>query len=89
MQSDEMYNALYQIGFEVGGNLLNKYWLPNYKFKKDFEKFNKIFQENYVIGFQIRTEFLSLNDVEIFTKCALEIEQSYLKRNIKHKSVIW
>ena len=88
-QSTEMYEGLFQIGFEVGGNLLNRYWIPNYKFKNDFERFNKIFKDNYIIGIQIRTEFLNPSDSEIFTKCAFEIEQNYLKKDIKHKSVKW
>ena len=89
LQSPEIYEGLSQIGFEVGGNLLNKYWIPNYKFNDDFEKYNSIFKENYVVGLQIRTEFLNSDDIEIFTKCAFGIEKNYLNKNTNHKSVKW
>ena len=63
--------------------------IPNYKFNDDFEKYNNIFKENYVVGLQIRTEFLNSDDIEIFTKCAFGIEKNYLNKNTNHKSVKW
>ncbi len=67
----------------MGGNLLNRHWLPK-KFLLD--KINKIyetkFRSHFVIGIQFRTYYLNVKkDVDVFLKCALQIEENYMKNN--------
>ena len=90
--SDEKTQNLFMIGFEVGANLLNKIIIPKPNIQ---EKINEIYRNeflnNFVIGIQLRTEFL---DVEMdklkFLNCALQIENEYLTVNKNNsKPVKW
>jgi hypothetical protein len=70
---------IFKIGFEVGGNLLNRMWRPKKSIMDDVRKFfEKYFRNNFVIGIQLRYHYLSHKDTEKFIKCALDIEQEYL-----------
>jgi hypothetical protein len=74
----EIEDGLFQIGYEVAGNLLNKYWKPVESIQSliDHYYFNE-FKSNYMIGIQIRTEFLKSNqEVDKFIECAKWIEAS-------------
>ena len=81
--SDELHDKLFQIGFEVGGNLLRRHWIPKkYILDKINELYSKHFKNNFVIGMQIRTHYLNTNkDVRVFVDCAFDIENNYLKAN--------
>ena len=70
---------IFQIGFEVGGNLLNRMWQPKNSIKYDVRRFfEKYFRNNFVIGIQLRYHYLSHKDTEKFINCSLEIEKDYL-----------
>ena len=76
----ELQDKLFQIGFEVGGNLLNKYWKPNLKIQNLIQTYiEKEFKDNFIIGIQIRTEFLvnKNNDLNKFFDCAKWIESTF------------
>ena len=87
--------ALFKVGFEVGGNLLNRIWTPNKRISDIVNKFvESNFKDNFVIGIQLRYHYLM--DGELFTyrfiNCALQIENDYLfNANFtrKYKSVKW
>ena len=69
-------DSLFQIGFEFAGHVLNKYWLlkPNIKEKiSDFIK--QKFSGNFIIGLQLRFNYLNHEDIQTFIKCAFEIEK--------------
>jgi len=70
---------IFKIGFEVGGNLLNRMWQPKNSIKYDVRRFyEKYFRNNFVIGIQLRYHYLSHKDTEKFINCSLEIEKDYL-----------
>lgn len=80
--NDQNYNenkkleSLFQIGFEFAGHVLNNYWFlkPNIELKvKNFIKKN--FLGNFIIGMQIRFDFLNQKDINRFINCALKIER--------------
>ena len=90
--SEELHDKLFRIGFEVGGNLLNKYWLPRkYLIDKINNLYKKNFKTNYVIGIQFRTIYLDIKkDIDIFIKCALDVEKIYFKLNKNNsKPIKW
>jgi len=73
---------IFQIGFEVGGNLLNRMWRPKKSIMEDVRKyFEKYFRNNFVIGIQLRYLYLNKQDINKFINCALEIEKDYLLRS--------
>lgn len=66
------------IGFEVGHRLIQKFWKLNANFNRIIEDFyNKKFRGFFIIGIQIRTQFLKRNDSDLksFINCALQIEK--------------
>ena len=69
---------LYQIGFEFAGHVLNNYWLLNSNLKRKAAKFvqKNRFKESFIIGIQMRFEYLNETDIEAFAKCAFEIEKN-------------
>jgi hypothetical protein len=80
---------LFKVGFEVGGNLLNKFWRPN-RYIRDKVDFylEKEFKDNFVIGIQLRYFYLNrLFDTMKFIDCALQIENEHgLKNNFNKNS---
>ena len=76
---------LLQVGFEVGGNILNQLWIPNSSILDYVDYFyNKEFKGYYVIGFQLRFEYLeneAKKDINKFLKCAMKIEKDYIRSN--------
>ena len=87
---DEKMDSLFQIGFEVGGSLLNKFWLPKKSLVDVIDYYlNKEFKNSYVIGIQLRNQYLDLkNDLDKFYNCALELEEN-VKQSNKNKTVKW
>lgn len=77
---------LFKVGFEVGGNLLNRIWRPNKVVTQEIDYYlNKYFKNSFVIGIQLRYGdgnpnqiYLSENDTSKFIECALDIEREYL-----------
>lgn len=70
------------IGFQVAHRLVNKFWVLNVNFSKSVEQVYKSnFERNYVIGIQIRYQFLKKNETNLnsFFQCALQIQKSNLK----------
>ena len=69
-------NSVLEVGFEVGGNLLAKYWKPNAKLSALTKKYDKMFDEYFMIGLQVRTEFVDFEEeFRLFLECAFHIEQ--------------
>lgn len=63
------------IGFEYAGSILNNYWRLNKRMQEkvdDFYRHN--FEGAFVIGMQLRFEYLNMTDVETFLNCARNIE---------------
>lgn len=78
----EKQEKLFQVGFEVGGNLLNRVWLPNKQINQEKETYlNEMFKSHIVIGIQLRYLYLDENeeeeDVNKFIECAKQIEMEY------------
>ena len=75
------------IGFLVGGELLNKIWLPNDDLKRKIQFYlDEYFAKNYVIGFQLRygdPNLPYLNeqiDTIKFINCAIKIERDHFEK---------
>jgi len=84
LDENKKQEKLFQVGFEVGGNVLNRFWIPNEQIKKDKEKYlNEIFKSHIVIGIQLRFFYLDENgdDILKFIDCAKHIEKEFLLRN--------
>jgi hypothetical protein len=76
--NEALAQALLQIGFEVGGNLLNLLWIPKVYIQSQVDRFVSLnFNGFFVIGLQIRTDFLNIEnirkDLKKFFKCAYMI----------------
>ncbi|CAF1088724.1 unnamed protein product [Brachionus calyciflorus] len=86
MSEEEKIHRLYMIGFEVGSNLFNKVWVINQKFMNEInEIYDENFKNNFVIGMQLRYDYLSDNDISKFIQCAKYIQEI----NEKKKNVKW
>lgn len=89
---NEKQERIFQIGFEVGGNLLNRFWRPNQQIMNDVEAYlSEMFKNKIVIGFQLRYLYLNDYDQEKFINCALDVEQEYLlsDKNLSSNSFKW
>ena len=74
---DERVDSVLQIGFEVGGNLLNRLWVPKRILRDRIEHYwTSGLKGYYVIGIQIREYYLSALDRPLFVDCAHDIEKS-------------
>jgi hypothetical protein len=94
MDSSDKQHALFKVGYEVGGNLLNLIWMPKAHLKKTIDFYiEKEFKDNFVIGIQLRYHYLNkIMDVHKFIECALQIEQQYLmlhSETNKTKNIRW
>ena len=93
-----------RVGFEAGGNMLNKYWLPNHKLRTFIAHYKaKYFDTHYVIGVQFRFEFFGIPAAKLnasdcpllfFERCAHNIERQWLLDNSSSSSkpkdkVLW
>ena len=83
--------------FEVGGNLLNKMWIPNDIILAEINDYlENIFKENFMIGIQLRYSSKYIDeekDTEKFMKCSQQITRDVqqLTKNFseKYKDVKW
>ena len=89
MTIEQKGELLLSIGFEFAGYALNKYWhLKPYMAEKVNWYVRNKFRPHFVIGLQIRVEFLEKSDIDLFVRCALSIEDK--KRNyIGNQLVRW
>ncbi|CAF0871454.1 unnamed protein product [Brachionus calyciflorus] len=72
----QVIDKLYAIGFEVAHNLLNKLWTLKSKFKYQIEKFQQDNFKNYfIIGIQLRSDYMKYRDLKLFIRCARYIEK--------------
>ena len=73
---DFKLNSVLQVGYEVGGNILNKMWIPKLNLRERIDVyFRQQFKDFYVIGIQLRFRYLdSKKDTLAFIKCAMLIE---------------
>jgi hypothetical protein len=79
----EKQERLLSVGYELGGNLLNRVWRPAKVINDDVEKYyEKYFKNNFVIGIQLRYQYLDKEDTKTFIDCALDIEKNYLAYNL-------
>lgn len=78
--NDIAIDVLYQTGFELAHNIIKHFWKPKKFILKKAAKFEaKHFKGFFVIGVQIRTEFLDLEDLSMFIKCAHKIEKEIVR----------
>lgn len=86
--SSERLESIFAIGFEFAGHVLNNYWLANEYIQENVDLFyENEFRDFFVIGLQMRFTYLSNSEVEVFLKCALQIENEYKRNNIRSKEV--
>ena len=87
--NEEQLRAVLQVGYDVGSTLLNKYWqYEDFLQERIDQLVESYFEDYYVIGFQMRTEFFDYDKgSRFFLECALDIERQWLleDKNIKVK----
>ena len=92
IDENQKLESLFRVGFEVGGNLLNACWIPSEAISKEIKDYlENEFKDSYVIGFQIRSEYLPEKEIYLnkFIDCALDLESIYLKSNKNSKKIKW
>ena len=86
-------NLIIQVGYEVGGNLLNKIWKPKPTIQNQINFIlNSSFKDYFVIGIQLRYQYISDNeDTSKFVNCAMMIETNLTNsiQNRKYKGIKW
>jgi hypothetical protein len=86
--NNELVETIHHVGYSLAYNTLNKVFVPNSNMKKLIEDYvDANFTGNYVIGFQIRTEFLDPKDHVHFLRCILDYENRVL--NETSRPVKW
>ena len=90
LDASDKQHALFKVGYEVGGNLLNQIWLPKAPIKNMIDFYvDKEFKNNFVIGIQLRYHYLNkIMDVYKFIECAIQIENEY-KKESRIKNFRW
>ena len=80
---------IFKVPYEVGGNLLNKVWVPkDFIMNKINYYVNNVFKDYFVIGIQIRNQFIDFNkDFKLFIECAQQIESNLITN--KYKGIKW
>ncbi len=86
MSQHEKNEAILNVGFEVSSNLLSLFWKPvDYIQKKIDDIVQKEFKNNFVIGIQLRYQFMTLDDTQKFIDCAIYLEKSIKLKKTKIK----
>jgi hypothetical protein len=71
----ESLNTAYRVGFELAHNILRVFWKPTPLITDQVDLiYEKHFRDNYIIGMQLRYEYLDCLDILAFVKCAYQIE---------------
>lgn len=85
----QLQEYVFKIGYEVGGNLLNKIWIPKQRILNVINYYiEKEFKDNFVIGLQLRFFYLnSFYDIIKFINCAHELEKN--NTLVNKKTVKW
>ena len=82
-----------RVGFEVGGNLLRNYWQTTDNFSTQVNYYyENFFKGHFVIGIQVRMEFLQGTDpYDVFVRCALGVEDqlAIAAEPIDPKTIRW
>ena len=95
---NDKLNSVLQVGYEVGGNLLNKMWIPKKTIRDRVEYYyNKYFKGYYVIGIQLRYQYIDKVDTTTFLNCAKYLETELVESleslgdsfNSTYKGVKW
>lgn len=83
LTNNDKVEQLLLIGVEFASHILNNYWhlKPNISEKVNTFVRDK-FKSYFIIGLQIRIEFLNENETESFVKCALSIEEAEKRNNV-------
>lgn len=80
----EIVEHLLLVGFEVGSNLINKFWIPQKFLTDEINSFyDREFRGKFVIGMQLRFLYMNKHDVDKFFKCAFYIEKINQVQNAK------
>ncbi len=88
-------DIILQVSFEVGGNLLNKMWIPkDHIMDKVNHYVNNVFKNYYMIGIQLRYQYIKDPlDTYKFLNCSFDVEENITKSmpdfNSKYKAVKW
>ena len=83
---EERLDAVLRVGFEVGANLLRLLWRPHQNVTQYVQShMDTFFRDHYVIGIQMRVEFIRAKDVfpimDAFFDCAKQIEQQRVNKS--------
>jgi hypothetical protein len=72
-------DLIFQVGFEVGGNLMRKFWKPRKNVQNTIKKYyDRYFKEHFVIGLQLRFYYLNeKEDTQAFIDCAYKLEEYF------------
>ena len=77
----------------MGGNLLNKIWLPNSEISNKVNRYvNQLFRGYLMIGIQLRYFYINdVTDTKNFLNCARQIEDNLTAQKIlnRNKKVKW
>ena len=78
LSNKKKLDKLYKIGFEVGGNILNRLWVPKPTLQNHIESvYERFFKDNYVIGFHVRRVHLgSDSTLDAFIDCGYMLERA-------------
>ena len=93
--SEIKQDVILQVPFEIGGNLLNKIWIPkDHIMNKVNHYVNTVFKNYYMIGIQLRYQYIKDPlDTYKFLNCSFGIEENLTKTipnfELKYKGVKW
>ena len=94
--NNDKLNSVLQVGYEVGGNLLNKMWIPKKNLRDRVEYYyDSYFKGYYVIGIQLRYHYIDDKaDTPTFLNCAKQLETELFASlgdsfNSTYKGIKW
>jgi hypothetical protein len=81
-------DGILRVGFEVGGNILNKLWLPSQSLTNQIDRFvREFFEGKFIIGIHLRFQYIKDPvDTHKMVECALGLEKNLTTKN---KRVKW
>jgi hypothetical protein len=82
LTADQKVDLLYQTGFEVAGSVLRLFWRPKAWLQDEVNKFvAQHFHGFFLIGLQMRFEYMNPGGVFAFLRCAERVEREALAVN--------